>query len=117
MNYNNLKPFTGANDHRRQNGCRKGSKNLISGRSDFLNFALEYIDNMGQHFFELPLEEVAVCKNILFPSGFWVDSNKIVYTPEISPLYRERTTKMGSLNPENCPVVGCEGLEPPTFSV
>ena len=91
--------------------------NLALGRSDFMNFALEYIDNMGEHFFELPLEEVGVCKNILFPSGFWVDSNKNVYTPEISPLYRERTTKMGPLNPENTLMVGCEGLEPPTFSV
>lgn len=27
-NVNNLKPFTGANDPRRQNGRRKGSKNL-----------------------------------------------------------------------------------------
>ncbi|MBQ3353140.1 recombinase family protein [Candidatus Saccharibacteria bacterium] len=92
-------------------------KNLASGRNDFLDFALEYIDNMGKHFFELPLEEVGVCKNILFPSGFWVDSGKTVYTPEISPLYRERTTKMGALNPEKCHVVGDEGLEPPTFSV
>ena len=92
-------------------------KNLNSGRSDFINFALEYIDNMGEHFFELPLEEVGVCKNILFPSGFWMDSNKTIYTPEISPLYRERTTKMGSLNPENCPMVGDEGFEPPTSSV
>ena len=92
-------------------------KSLESGRSKFLAFALDYIDYMGEHFFELPLEEVEVCKKILFPSGFWVDLNKNVYTPEISPLYRERTTKMGPLNPEKCPVVGCEGLEPPTFSV
>ena len=92
-------------------------KNLSSGRGDFISFALEYIDNMGEHFFELPLEEVEVCKNILFPSGFWVDSNKTVYTLEISPLYRERTTKMGSFNPENCPMVGRKRLELLTSSV
>ena len=92
-------------------------KSLATGRSNFLNFAMEFIDNLGQHFFELSLEEVEVCKKILFPSGFWVDSDKNVYTPEISPLYRERATKMGPLNPENTLVVGDEGLEPPTFSV
>jgi hypothetical protein len=42
-----------------------------------------------------------------------VDLNKNVYTPEISPLYRERTTKMGPLNPEKCPVVG---LNKPGFN-
>ena len=103
--------------HKLEGKIEAVEKNLASGRSDFLDFALEYIDNMGEHFFELPLEEVGVCKNILFPSGFWVGPDKIIYTPEISPLYRERTTKMGSLNPENCPMVGDEGLEPPTSSV
>ena len=92
-------------------------KNLTKGRSDFLEFALEFIDNMGEHFFELPLEEVGVCKNILFPSGFWVDKNKKVYTPEISLIYRERTLKMDAETSENAPLVGDEGLEPPTFSV
>ena len=92
-------------------------KNLASGRSDFLNFALEYIDNMGEHFFELPLEEVGVCKNILFPGGFWMGPDKIIYTPGISPLYRERAIKNGPSNSENALVVGDEGLEPPTFSV
>lgn len=102
---------------KRESQIESTTKSLELGRSSFLEFALEYIDNMGTHFFELPLEEIAMCKNILFPSGFWVDTNKNVYTLETSPLYRERTSKMGSLNPENALVVGCEGLEPPTFSV
>lgn len=93
------------------------TKSLELGRSDFLKFALEYIDNMGTHFFELPLEEVGVCKNILFPGGFWMGPDKIIYTPGISPLYRERAIKNGPSNSENALVVGREGLEPPTFSV
>ena len=93
------------------------TKSLELGRSDFLKFALEYIDNMGTHFFELPLEEVGVCKNILFPGGFWMGPDKIIYTPGISPLYRERAIKNGASNSENALVVGDEGLEPPTFSV
>ena len=90
---------------------------LARGRSDFLDFALDFIDNMGTHFLDLPLEEVGVCKNILFPSGFWVDANKKVYTLEISPLYRERTKKKDAETSKNALVVGREGLEPPTSSV
>ena len=90
---------------------------LERGRSDFIGFALDYIDHMGTHFFELPLEEVAVCKNILFPSGFFVDFNKTIYTPEISPLYRERTKKKDAETSKNALVVGRKGLEPLTSSV
>ena len=92
-------------------------KNLSKGRSDFLEFALEFIDNMGKHFFELPLEEIGVCKNILFPSGFWVDENKKVYTPEISLIYRERTLKMDAETSENALLVGRKRLELLTSSV
>ena len=92
-------------------------RELEKGRTSFLKFALEFIDNMGAHFFELPLESIGVCKNILFPGGFWMGPDKIIYTTEISPLYRERTTKMGPLKPENCPMVGRKRLELLTFSV
>ena len=63
----------------KKNKIENKERILSEGRQDFMEFALEYIDHMGAHFFELPLEEVAVCKNILFPSGFWMDSNKIIY--------------------------------------
>lgn len=90
---------------------------LARGRSDFLDFALNFIDNMGAHFLDLPLEEIGMCKNILFPSGFWVDSNKKIYTLEISPLYRERTKKKDAETPKNALMVGRKGLEPLTSSV
>ena len=101
----------------KKNKIQNTERALKEGRQDFMAFALEYIDHMGTHFFELPLEEVGMCKNILFPSGFWMGPDKIIYTHDISPLYRERTTKIGASSPENCPMVGDEGLEPPTFSV
>lgn len=90
---------------------------LRGGRRNFLSFALDYIDHMGTQFFKLPLDEVAVCKDILFPGGFWVGSDKKIYTREISALYRERTTKMDNELSKNALMVGCEGLEPPTSSV
>ena len=92
-------------------------KELEAGRKDFLDFALGFIDHMGEHFLELPLEEVGVCKNILFLGGFWMDANKRIYTLEVSPLYRERTLKMGINSLKNALMVGREGLEPPTSSV
>lgn len=84
----------------KKNKIQNIERAMKEGRQDFMAFALEYIDNMGQHFFELPLEEVGVCKNILFPSGFWMGPDKIIYTHDISLLYRERTTKMGFLTPK-----------------
>lgn len=36
-NYGNLRPFTGANDPRRQNGRRKGSKNLSTIVNELLD--------------------------------------------------------------------------------
>ncbi len=90
---------------------------LKDGRTEFLDFALQFIDHLGTNFFELPLDEVKMCKEILFPGGFWVDSNKKIYTREISPLYRERTTKKDNELSKNALMVGREGLEPPTFSV
>ena len=46
-----------------------------------------------------------------------MDSKKRIYTPEISPLYRERALKIGVNSPKKSLMVGREGLEPPTFSV
>ncbi len=62
-------------------------------RSQFIEFALEFADNLGHRFLELTPDEVSVCKQLLFPSGFFVDAEKRVYTPKISPFYRGRTIK------------------------
>lgn len=45
-----------------------------------------FIKNMGTKFLEISPENRMRCKLILFPAGFYVGANKIVYTPEISPL-------------------------------
>ena len=68
-NSNNLKPFTEANGPRRQNGRRKGSKNL----STIVGELLEANMSLTEPIFELSLEEVAVCKNICFRAAFgWI---------------------------------------------
>ncbi len=62
-------------------------------KKDFMKFALELIDNLAEHFFDLTLEEVKRCERLLFPGGFLVTTDKKVRTPQISPFYRGRTTK------------------------
>jgi DNA invertase Pin-like site-specific DNA recombinase len=61
--------------------------------NDFLRFAFDFIDNLGTNFFDISNENRLTCKQIIFPGGFWVDENKKVYTPEISPIYRLVTNK------------------------
>jgi DNA invertase Pin-like site-specific DNA recombinase len=62
-------------------------------KEEFLRFALEFMNNLGRSFLELPPDDRLKCKDIIFPAGFHLNKNKKVYTPEISPLYRLATNK------------------------
>ncbi len=59
----------------------------------FLDFAFNFAINMQESFFTLTPEDAKKCKQILFPAGFYMDDNKNVYTPEISPLIRLAANK------------------------
>ena len=65
-------------------------ENLHSREDDdwqkFLRFSFDFIDQMGTTFLEAKQENRLRCKQIMFPAGFFVNENKIVYTPGISPL-------------------------------
>lgn len=54
----------------------------------FVQFAMAWIDEIGGNFLSpgLSKEDRLRCKQIVFPSGFRLDENQKVYTPEISPL-------------------------------
>ena len=62
-------------------------------KEKFLNFAFDFIGNMGSQFFSISSANRLRCKQLAFPAGLRVDSRKKVYTPEISPLYRLATKK------------------------
>ena len=62
-------------------------------RENFIQFALDFADNLVNHFFELTPNETKECKLLIFPDGFFVDSQNKVYTTKISPFYRLRETK------------------------
>lgn len=59
----------------------------------FLDFAFNFVIRMQESFFSLSPEDAKKCKQILFPAGFYMDADKNVYTPEISPLITLATTK------------------------
>jgi len=68
-------------------------ENKSRSRADFINWALHYVDQLAANFFDLPLEKVKVCKDLVFPNGFFIDENQRVYTPIISPIYRLKMKK------------------------
>ena len=70
--------------------------NQNNNKQDFINYALSFADNLGAHFFELDLSLIKEFKLLLFPDGFFVNSDNKVYTTKISPFYRLRTTKKTS---------------------
>ena len=76
----------------------------------FCKFALDFVNNLVHNILALPPKEMQLCKQLLFPDGFYVDENKNVYTPKISPLYRLKSIKNSSEEPGNSPVVRAKRL-------
>ncbi|HSX07523.1 MAG TPA: recombinase family protein [Candidatus Saccharimonadales bacterium] len=79
-------------------------------REQFLEFAFDFIENMGSQFFSISRENRLRCKELVFPSGFYLDTNNKVYTPEISPLYRLASKKKDLPEPEKSLLVRVRGL-------
>lgn len=76
----------------------KGQQDKLSEKSTndkqrFLDFAFNFAIHMEESFFSLTPEDAKKCKQIIFPVGFYMDAEKNVYTPEISPLIRLATNK------------------------
>lgn len=86
------------------------SQEADSDRRRFMEFALKFVDNLGDNFFSLTDEDRKKCKQILFPAGFRVDSNKKVYTPEISTLYRLASSKRDTEVSQKASMVRVQGL-------
>lgn len=79
-------------------------------KTQFMDFALDYVDNLSTHFFELSRDKQLLCKQLVFPAGFWVDENKNVYTPEVSELYRLATKKRDTNVSQKSLMVRVQGL-------
>lgn len=55
-----------------------------------MEFALSFIEDTGKHFLQpyITKEYRMACKQMLFPSGIYIDQNEKVYTPKVSTFYR-----------------------------
>lgn len=71
----------------------------------FLDFAFNFINDMGGHFFDIDQESRMRCKQVMFPSGFYLDAQNNVYTPEISPLITLAATKKDTEMSKNVQMV------------
>lgn len=67
----------------------------------FGRYALDFIGDLAQHVLELTPQNARLCKQLLFPSGFFVDDFENVYTPTFSPIYRLIETKNDSFESES----------------
>lgn len=63
------------------------------GSGKFMEFALDFVDNLGTNFWELTLEEVRKFKLLAFPDGFFIDSEKVIKIRSISPFIRYKDIK------------------------
>lgn len=79
-----------------------------SDKREFMEFAYDFIENMGSNFLDSTVvssENRERCKQIVFPAGFWVNEDNKVYTPEISELYRLATIEKDAEASDNSHMV------------
>jgi hypothetical protein len=81
---------------------------------DFTEFALAYVNNIKENWWNLDKETMRKCKQILFPAGFSMTQDKKVYTPEISPIYTYGANKKAPEGADLDVMEGPVGLEPTT---
>jgi hypothetical protein len=68
------------------------------------------VSNLGENFLSISPENRAKCKQIIFPAGFYMNTEKNVYTPEISPLIRLAANKKDLPEAEKSLLVRVRGL-------
>lgn len=83
---------------------------------DFVEFSLDFIENLRSKFWTLEADELGWCKQLLFPEGFSISRDKKVYTPKISEFYRVATSKEDPEGSSKSKMVGNRGFEPLTSS-
>ncbi len=60
---------------------------------EFVNFGLNYTDELIEDWWDLDRDERFRCQQLLFPGGIMFNSAEKVSTPQISPLYTLETNK------------------------
>ena len=60
---------------------------------EFMKFAIDFVDNMKDHFWDLDRDDKQRCKELLFPGEIIVARPGKVYTQELSKFLRYKATK------------------------
>ena len=55
---------------------------------EFVEYSINYVDDLNANWWNLTPDVREKCKQLTFPGGIFVDSNKKVSTPEVSAIYR-----------------------------
>lgn len=81
-------------------------------RKEFMEFALSFIQDTGQHFLDtyITKEYRLVCKQMLFPAGIYMNQDEKVYTPEVSVFYRGEAKKKDAETSDNSHLVRVQRL-------
>lgn len=82
---------------------------------EFVEFAIDTVENLRERFWELDAEHVSWCKQLLFPEGFSVSRDKKVYTPRISEFYRLNRNAPKDVSADFAGMVIPAGVEPAIF--
>lgn len=83
------------------------TKAQSADQKEFMEFALNFIENTSQHFLQeyVSRQNRLKCKQLIFPAGFLINQKNKVYTPEVSIFYRLATKKKSAKASENSHLV------------
>ncbi len=70
-----------------------GASNVDMDFEAFVEFSLDYVDDLNTKWWDLTPDRRERCKQLVFPSGIFVDQNKRVSIPLISAIYRYESMK------------------------
>lgn len=56
---------------------------------DFIAYSIDYTENLKAKYWSLSWDRRKRCELLLYPDGFYVNRQKKVYTPKVSPIYRD----------------------------
>jgi DNA invertase Pin-like site-specific DNA recombinase len=81
---------------------------------EFCDFAIDYVKSWSDSWWLLDKEQMARCKQIIFPAGFAINEYEKVSTPEISIVFRGEDNEEVSKDADFLSLEGPVGLEPTT---
>lgn len=73
----------------------------ITAIQQFAKFARDFVDDLVHKILELSPHDMKLCKQLLFPNGFFLSDDANVYTHRFSPIYRWPETKIDPLESKN----------------